>query len=120
MPPLAGYGVDTLDNFSVNDDAGSNAGAENDPKDNARTSSGAVGRFREREAICIIANSDFTAELLTDIRSKVCTDEVCTVRIFDTTGSGEYGPGQADANRARSARRALQRVDERFYGVEHL
>ncbi len=62
MPPFAADRVATLEHAAVHDDPATDAGTENDAKDDAGAASRAIGRFGQCEAVGVVGERDRAAK----------------------------------------------------------
>jgi hypothetical protein len=113
VSPLAGDRVDARHHASVDDNAAARAGADDDAEHHRCACSGAVGRFRQREAVGVIRESNATPEQTHQIVRERTADQPRRIRVLHQTGRARDGSGHPDAHGCACAGLALHIVDER-------
>ena len=93
MTPFAGDAVAAFEHAAVHHDAAAGARAENDAEHRARALGGAVGRFRQREAVGVVGHAHRPAERALEIAIERLADQPRRVRVLDQPGRGEMAPG---------------------------
>jgi hypothetical protein len=103
VAPFAGDGVRPFEHTSVHHDAAADAGAEYDAEYDRRAAPGAVERFGEREAVCVVRNADLTPERALEVRFQRAPVETGRIRITDIECGGRERAGRAEADAAALA-----------------
>src|SRR5687767_6998490 len=91
----------SLEDTTVDDDAASRAGAENDTKHGVRTCACAVGCLRQRKAVRIIHYTDRTLKRSLQIAIDSVTDQPRRVGVLDSSRARRNCAGYTDADAAR-------------------
>ena len=104
MAPLAGDGVDALDELAVDDDAAADAGAEDGAEHHRRALAGAVDGFRERETVGVVGDAHRATEGGGQVAAQVAAVQPGGValgdpprRAVDRTGDADPHPIDAPA-----------------------
>ena len=108
MPPLAGDAVGAGQDMAVNDDAGTSAGADDDPEYHRRTGSGAIRGFREGETVGVIADPQLALQQGLQVLKNRLAVEVHRIGVLEQAGGPGNGARRADADRSNLPERSLR------------
>jgi len=118
VAPFAGDRVTPLEHRTVDHDAATDAGAEDDAEHDLRIPARAIDRLRQRKTIGVVHQANGTSEKALKISVEWMSDQPSGVGVLHQAGDGRYRSGHTDSDSPTVTCVLVGGLDERLYRLE--